>query len=228
MEAIWADLTNIDNVFGHLTYVFLIASMSMTNMRWLRILALASGLTAMTHFIWRTDDTVSFVWEVIFTLTNGTQLALLLYRSRTLTLLPDQQMLADGPLAGIDSAELRQLFAIGTAADLPVDGVLMRQGDPSPPLIFVVSGAASVEVDGRMVSVCGPGDFLGEMSLMGSRPATATVRVTNVMHIISFDRQALHALRCQSEPLKTALDQAFSAGLMTKLQRMNTAAPATA
>jgi hypothetical protein len=68
LEDIWADLTNPANINAHLAYVFIIASMSMTQMRWLRILALASGITAMLHFFFQTRDTVSLAWEAIFPL----------------------------------------------------------------------------------------------------------------------------------------------------------------
>jgi CRP-like cAMP-binding protein len=223
LEDIWADLANPKNINAHLAYVFIIASMSMTQMRWLRILALAGGITAMLHFFLQTQETVSLVWEAIFTLTNAAQLALLLYQSRQVSMSSEQRSFAEGPLAGLDPANVRALLAISVWENVGPETCLMQEGEVAPPLIHVVSGAAAIEHQGRIVGVCGPGDFLGEMSLLRGAPASATVRVTNQMRIIRFDRAALDGLRTGSQQLRTTLDRAFNHGLASKIERMNAA-----
>ena len=40
---------------------------------------------------------------------------------------------------------------------------------------------------GKIVGVCGPGDFLGEMSFLTGRPASATVRVANEIRCCVYD-----------------------------------------
>lgn len=221
MQAILADLTDPDNIFGHLSYIFLIASMMMTSLRNLRILALCSGLAAMAHFLLRTQDNVSLAWEVIFTLTNAAQLALLLYRSRRLELADEEQALVGEALDVGDPAQSRQLLGVIEWRDIEVGEVLMEQGHAQPPLLFVARGAAGIEHDGRLVGVCGRGDFLGEMSMISGEPASATVRATNRMRVARFDTPSLAKLMESSPDMRNAMMLALNRGLAAKVLRMN-------
>lgn len=226
MQAILADLTNPDNIFGHLSYIFLIASMMMTSLRKLRILALCSGLAAMAHFLLRTQDNVSLAWEAIFTLTNATQLAILIYRSRKLDLREEERALVEDTLGFDDAIDWRKLLALVEWRDVEVGEVLMEQGTPSPPLVYIASGAAMIEDGGKMVGVCGPGDFVGEMSLVSGNPASATVRATNRLHVAQFDPAKLEQALARSQELNSALMSAFNRGLAAKVLRMNEASAA--
>ena len=70
----------------------------------------------------------------------------------------------------------------------------MEEGQATPQLVFIARGAASVEKGGTIVGVCGPGDFLGEMSFLTGKPASATVRVANEVRCCVYDPAALKAL----------------------------------
>lgn len=61
MQDVLRDLADPANGFAHLSYIFLIAAMLMTSLRWLRVLALASGIAAMAHFTFQTQDNASLV-----------------------------------------------------------------------------------------------------------------------------------------------------------------------
>src|SRR5690606_22597858 len=101
--------------------------------------------------------------------------------------------------------------------------VLMEQDQERPNLTFIASGAASIERDQALVGVCGPGDFLGEMSFLTGRPASATVRVANETRCCTFDVAALKALLDRNPGLRQALEEGFNRNLVGKLERMNAA-----
>ena len=226
MQALIQDILDPGNIFAHLSYIFLITSMLMTSLRKLRVLALMSGLAAMAHFIFRTEDTASLVWEIAFVLANGIQLSILIYRSRTGDVSPEEQALLQHVLKVQDPINQRRMLGLLRWRDVAVGEVLIRQGQANPPLAYVASGAASIEHDGQMVGVCGEGDFLGEMSLISGDRATATVVVTNTMRIAVFDRDALAQLMRSSPDIGNALDAALNRGLAAKVLRMNVAASA--
>ncbi len=228
MQDIFRDLADPDNLFAHLSYIFLITSMMMRSLRDLRILALLSGLAAMAHFIFRTQDNASLVWEGAFVAANGIQLGLLLYRSRRGMMKNEERELLENVLQVEEPAHQRRLLDLMTWKDVEVGEVLMTQGQKRPPLIYIASGAAGIESDGKLVGVCGPGDFLGEMSLITGEGASATVKVTNGMRIASVDRDALMRLSEGLPELARAFDHALNRGLAAKILRMNkSAAPAS-
>jgi putative ABC transport system ATP-binding protein len=67
----------------------------------------------------------------------------------------------------------RALEAIGdlvSERDFDTDTDLVRQGDPGDSFLILRDGTASVLVDDRSVHELGPGDFLGEISLIDGGP----------------------------------------------------------
>lgn len=221
MQQIVHDLLDPANGFAHLSYIFLIAAMLMTSLRWLRVLALLSGLTAMAHFTFRTQDNASFVWETMFVVANACQLALLQYRSRKSSLGSDERALLHSILQIEDRADQRRVLGLLKWRDVPAGETLMTQGEAEPPLIYVASGAATIEVDGHIVTACGKGDFLGEIGHVTGEGASATVKVSNIMRVAEFDRTALGELSHSSPEISRAIDGALNRSLAAKLVRMN-------
>ena len=223
MNAVMSDLLDPGNVFAHLSYIFLITSMMMTSLRWLRILALGSGLAAILHFTLQTSDNASLFWVALFVIANGSQLAILLFRSRLSVMHKEERELLEKILEIEEPASQRRLLGLIEWADVEVDTLLMEQGQANPPLIYVASGAAAIEHDGAIVGVCGSGDFLGEMSILTGERASASVRVTNTMRIARFDRNGLAQMTRALPEIDRALSAALNRGLAAKVIRMNAA-----
>ena len=101
--------------------------------------------------------------------------------------------------------------------------VLVEEGEAKPQLVFIARGAASVERGGTIVGVCGPGDFLGEMSFLTGKPASATVRVANETRCCVFDPGVLRVLTDKNPGIRQSLEVSFNRNLVGKLERMNEA-----
>ena len=99
--------------------------------------------------------------------------------------------------------------------------ILVEEEQAAPQLVFIARGAASVERGGTIVGVCGPGDFLGEMSFLTGRPASATVRVANEIRCCVYDPATLKALTRKAPGIRQALEYSFNRNLVGKLERMN-------
>ncbi len=72
----------------------------------------------------------------------------------------------------------RELQKIARASDevsVPAGKVLVEQGDTGRECYIVVSGQAAVKRGNRKVATLGPGDCVGELSLLDHGPRTATV-----------------------------------------------------
>ncbi len=208
----------------HLSYVLLVAAMLMRSMKSLRILALLSGFAALVYLFFNPGDTMGLVWTVLFVAVNGVMLALLLFGNRRGAMTGEERELLENVLRVEEPAQQRRLLDVMTWRDADEGEVLMTQGQKAPPLIYIASGAAGIESDGKLVGVCGPGDFLGEMSLITGENASATVRVTNPVRIASFDLDALDRLKSAMPELARAFDHALNSGLAAKILRMNKAA----
>jgi MFS family permease len=58
--------------------------------------------------------------------------------------------------------------------------VIMRQGEPGDRYVAITAGTVAIEIDGRTVASCGPGEGIGEIALLRAvpRPATAPATTT--------------------------------------------------
>ena len=72
---------------------------------------------------------------------------------------------------------------------------LTRQGGAAQEFFVVVSGTADVHRDGERVGELGPGDFFGEVGLLGPRSErTATVVASSPMRLLVLARREFREL----------------------------------
>jgi CRP-like cAMP-binding protein len=76
---------------------------------------------------------------------------------------------------GCTKNELKLLDRATTRADFPAGQVLCREGTIGRELIILLEGQAVVERGEVQITVVGPADFIGEMSLLDGGPRSATV-----------------------------------------------------
>lgn len=223
MDSVLDQLLNANNAVGHLNYILVILSVSMSSMRWLRIFAIASGVTGVFYYGFLVHDAISATWEFIFTTVNAVQLAIVLLAGRRRRTNEDERLLIDSVMTGLEGNLRAKLLKLARWQTREPGETLMEEGQTTPHLVFITRGAASVEREQRLIGVCGPGDFLGEMSFMTGRPASATVRVTNEIRCCVFDPGVLKALSQKHPGIRQALENSFNRNLVGKLERMNEA-----
>lgn len=99
----------------------------------------------------------------------------------------------------LDDGALVRISRLATEFDIAKGHVLAERGQPGSGMFIVERGTASVELpDGRRRRL-GPGDFLGELSLLTDRPRTARVRATSDLVGLAISRQDFQAL-LEEEP----------------------------
>ena len=87
-------------------------------------------------------------------------------------------------LRGSSKRTLSRLVRLMDRASVPAGYVLTHQGRFEPEAFIVVSGTASVEIDGVAISEIGPGAIVGEMALLDGGSRTATVRAITEMDLL--------------------------------------------
>lgn len=216
-------LTNPVILFGHFTYFLLIVSMLMRRMVWLRSFAVASGVAKIIYRAFFVFDPVSVLWETVFVLVNIGQLLLIWYYERHHRFTEDQRHFVDSMPLSVERRVLKRLLSFATVREIPADAVLVGEGEVVKDLLYVATGVARIESAGRIIAVCGPGDYLGEMSFLSGEAATATVVASRPMRVLAFDQQRLHAAVISDAAIHRAMEAGLNRNLVGKLVRANTA-----
>jgi CRP-like cAMP-binding protein len=221
MEQLVEQLTNPIAAVGHLNYMLVILSVSMSSMRWLRVFAICSGMVGVFYYGFLISDNISAAWEGIFAAVNAVQLAIVLLAGRRRKFSEDEELFIRTVMPTLEGNLRARVLKLARWQTREPEAVLVEEGQAKPQLVFIASGAASVEKSGTLVGVCGPGDFLGEMSFLTGRPASATVRVANEIRCCVFDPGVLKALTQKNPGIRQALEFSFNRNLVGKLERMN-------
>jgi CRP/FNR family cyclic AMP-dependent transcriptional regulator len=104
-------------------------------------------------------------------------------------------LLGNVPLfSACSKRDLRRIASLVDELEVPEGKVLIRQGEPGWECFVIAEGKAKATVRGKGSIALGPGDVVGEMSLLDQRPRSATVTAGTDMHVLVLSSRSFSAL----------------------------------
>ena len=216
----WLEFSKPENLVGHIAYTLLILSMMMRNMNLLRLFAIMAGSISVVYYV-TLGDMVSMFWEGMFTLVNLAQFLILKIENRRGKFSEEEAMFIATCLPNVERAHARKLVRLGAWTEVQDDIILIQQDTCPANLKFIVDGSADVYRDGRVIGKVGPGDFLGEMSYLTKKDATASVITTEAVRYLAFERNRLREHLDKNHEVRHALESSFNRNLVDKLVKSN-------
>jgi CRP/FNR family transcriptional regulator, cyclic AMP receptor protein len=105
------------------------------------------------------------------------------------------ELLAQMPLFSACSRRQLALVSSFTVPDeLPAGTILTREGATGGIAYILASGTAEVLRGGRRLALLGPGDVVGELSLIDGKPRSATVKAVSDLEVLEIDARDLASL----------------------------------
>jgi CPA1 family monovalent cation:H+ antiporter len=124
------------------------------------------------------------------------------------------QLLAQMPLfSTCTQHQLSQVTALTTPDELSAGTVLTRQGAAGGIAYILASGRAEVLRNGRRLALLGPGDVVGELSLIDGQPRSATVRAVTDLEVLEIDARDLRRLLRKAPGVTRKLMEAMAVRL---------------
>ena len=108
-------------------------------------------------------------------------------------------------LAGLDRRGLEEVGRLTDEVDLPAGRVAARQGATGDEFFVIVDGTVSIERDGQHLRDLGPGDFFGELSLLGKVARTATATCTTPCRLLVVGHREFHGLLAEFPTVQSAV-----------------------
>jgi hypothetical protein len=206
-------------VIGHVSFALGAVSYWIRDEIWLRALLL---LSFGTGIIYNASPAVGPLWLVVFWLAvylaiNVYRIATKLTEHRAVSLNEEEAELRETVFKEFTPVEFAKLMRIGAWKTVQPGTALTVQGEPVSEVMVVQSGHLSVEIDGRAVHTLKDGEIVGEMSFIGGKPATATVRAVTPTRYVSWLQPALRALLARNPAMGSAMRSVFSVELARKL-----------
>ena len=121
-------------------------------------------------------------------------------RSETVAALRQVPLLRD-----LSKRDLGFIATLASGYVVEPERALVVQGERQGGCMIILSGRARVERDGRTFAHLGPGDVVGEMSLLDGRPRAATVVAEDWTEVIALDNRDFTTLLKSSPELQHQL-----------------------
>ena len=108
----------------------------------------------------------------------------------------------------IGNRELERLGQLADEIQVGLDEKLTEQGHFGDDFFVVISGHVTVLEDGRPIRQLHPGDFFGELALLGDHVRTATVRADGIAELLVIGHREFNALMDEFPAIREAVDAA--------------------
>ena len=188
-----ATIFSLNNLPGHLSYVLIAVSYWMTNIFWLRVVAVVGLALEILYFLLSGGDLRAGIgWDLVFIGINLYQLYRLVKHRLSLRLPEADRELLRRVFIGLDDAQIARLLGAGELCDIPEGTTLAKENHELERLFFICSGRVKVSIAGREVSKLEAGNFVGEVAFLTERPATATVIAERAVRALAFERGKLN------------------------------------
>ena len=108
-------------------------------------------------------------------------------------------------LAALDRRSLEEVARLADEVDLPEGRVVTRQGASAAEFFVIIDGTVRIDRDGELLADLGPGDFFGELSLLGGIPRTATATCTTACRLLVVGHREFHSLLSEFPTIQGAV-----------------------
>ncbi len=87
---------------------------------------------------------------------------------------------------GCTTHEFDRIRSLSTSAYIPSDTQLTRQGSTGRQFVIILSGQVSIQHDGTLIALAGPGEIIGEIALLERDEVQRTARTTTPCELLVF------------------------------------------
>ena len=170
---------NIATLAGHLAFGLIAFSFLVKDILYLRILSILASLFSVLYNFYIPVEPMwlAINWNIIFVLVNIYHIAVIIYEKRPVKMTTKEKELHETMFRGLTPVEFLKITKIAKWKKYKTPLPIITQGKPVNDLILIYNGTVDVLVNDNKVAELKDGQFVGEMSFLTEKPATATCKV---------------------------------------------------
>lgn len=163
------------------------------------------------------DNRSVIVWNLLFGIPQLYQLLRQLRLQARVELTAEEEAMRAARFSSMTPRDFLVFWSLGEERNAD-DRQLITQNERAEDLVMVVTGNASVSIDGQHVANRGPGNILGEAGFITGEPASATVVLSEDAVVRLWRHDKLDALNRAQPDVASALLSTFAKELSLKMK----------
>lgn len=211
----------LESLLLHSGFLLLAVAVLLARPVALRVLAALAAMAWLARALILGPDIVVAAWAGLILLICAGLLAHNLLQSRNVRFSAEEKALLDGLVAGVSNSRARHLMDQGVWLTGKEGDCLTREGEPVEQLYYLAQGEARVMNGARQVGRCGPGDLVGEISVLSGEKASATVVLAGPARFWCATAADLRPYVEANEDIHRAMEHGFATALKAKLRASN-------
>ena len=215
---------NIATLAGHLAFGLIAFSFLVKDIFWLRIVSIAASLfSVLYNYIIPVEPMwLAINWNFVFIVVNLYHIAVILYEKREVKMDDKNEELYNTLFSEMTPVEYLKISRAAEWITLKPGQRLITQGMPVPDLYLIYNGTVDVAVDGGWVAELKDGQFVGEMSFLTEKVATASCIVKYESQCLVWKQKEFKSLLKRNPSLYFTIQSVLSAQVSDALVTKNT------
>ena len=167
---------NVAVLAGHLAFGLIAFSFLVKDILWLRLVSiLASSFSVFYNWVIPAEPMwLAINWNFVFISLNLYHIAVLIYEKRPIKMAPKDKELYETLFKDLSPVEYLKITKIANWKKFKAGDTLIREAHLVTDLILIYNGTVDVMAKGKKVAQLKDGQFVGEMSFLTEKSATAT------------------------------------------------------
>jgi len=210
---------NIATLAGHLAFGLIAFSFLVKDIFWLRIVSIIASLFSVfyNYVIPLEPMWLAINWNFIFIAVNIYHIAIILYEKREVKMDDKNQELYDTLFSEMTPVEYLKISRAAKWEMVKSGQRIITQGMPVPDLYLIYNGTVDVIVDNEQIAELKDGEFVGEMSFLTEKVATATCKVKYDAQCLVWKQREFKELLKRNPSLYFTIQSVLSAQVSDKL-----------
>ena len=167
---------NVALIAGHLAFGLIAFSFLVKDILWLRIVSILASLFSV-FYNWVIPVEPMWIpigWNFVFVGLNLYHIAVIIYEKRPIKMAPKDKELYEPLFKDLSPVEYLKISKVAQWKTFKSGETIIRQEHLVPDLILIYNGTVDVVVENKKVAELKDGQFVGEMSFLTEKTATAT------------------------------------------------------
>jgi len=210
---------NIATLAGHLAFGLIGFSFLVKDIFWLRMVSIAASLFSVfyNYTIPAEPMWLAINWNFIFIVVNAYHIGVILYEKRAVKMDSKNEELYQTLFSEMNPVEYLKVSRAAKWETVKAGERLITQGMPVPDLYLIYNGTVDVLVDNDPIAQLKDGEFVGEMSFLTEKVATATCKVKYDAICLVWKQREFKELLKRNPSLYFTIQSVLSAQVSDKL-----------